>query len=99
MSEIAQIIESNGARILSVYITDADDKHNKAHPKLNIIDIAPVIQTLDTNNVAASYNQSENKNNLGDRYDLLMRHLNPNATNLNFFNDNYSFYHLFTGGI
>ena len=26
MSEIAQIVESNGARILSAYITDVDDR-------------------------------------------------------------------------
>lgn len=80
MSEIAQIIESNGARILSAYITDVDDRDViKLTLKLNIIDIAPVIQTFERYkyNVAASYNQSENKDNLGDRYNLLMRYLNP----------------------
>ena len=80
MSEIAQIVESNGARILSAYITDVDDRDViKLTLKLNIIDIAPVIQTFERYkyNVAASYNQSENKNNLVDRYDLLMRYLNP----------------------
>ena len=80
MSEIAQIVESNGARILSAYITDVDDRDViKLTLKLNIIDFAPVIQTFERYkyNVAASYNQSENKNNLVDRYDLLMRYLNP----------------------
>ena len=80
MSEIAQIVESNGARILSAYITDVDDRDViKLTLKLNIIDIAPVIQTFERYkyNVAASYNQSENKDNLVDRYDLLMRYLNP----------------------
>ena len=80
MSEIAQIVESNGARILSAYITDVDDRDViKLTLKLNIIDIAPVIQTFERYKytVAASYNQSENKDNLGDRYDLLMRYLNP----------------------
>ena len=80
MSEIAQIVESNGARILSAYITEVDDRDViKLTLKLNIIDIAPIIQTFERYkyNVAASYNQSENKDNLFDRYDLLMRYLNP----------------------
>ena len=80
MSEIAQIVESNGARILSAYITDVDDRDIiKLTLKLNIIDIAPIIQTFERYKytVAASYNQSENKDNLIDRYDLLMRYLNP----------------------
>ena len=80
MSEIAQIVESNGARILSAYITDVDDRDIiKLTLKLNIIDIAPVIQTFERYkyNVAASYNQSKNQDNLVDRYDLLMRYLNP----------------------
>ncbi len=80
MSEIAQIVESNGARILSAYITDVDDRDViKLTLKLNIIDIAPVIQTFERYkyNVAASYNQSKNQDNLVDRYDLLMRYLNP----------------------
>ena len=80
MSEIAQIVESNGARILSAYITDVDDRNiMKLTMKLNIVDIAPVIQTLERYNYteAASYDQSENKDNLDDRYNLLMRYLNP----------------------
>ncbi|MDA9898375.1 CBS domain-containing protein [Flavobacteriales bacterium] len=80
MSEIAQIVESNSARILSAYITDVDDRNIiKLTLKLNIIDIAAVIQTFERYNytVAASYNQSEDRDNLDDRYHLLMRHLNP----------------------
>jgi predicted transcriptional regulator len=80
MSEIAQIVESNGARILSAYITDVDDRNIiKLTLKLNIVDIAPVIQTFERYKytVADSYNQSENKDNLDDRYNLLMRYLNP----------------------
>ena len=59
MSEIAQIVESNGARILSAYITDVDDRDIiKLTLKLNSIDIAPVIQTFERYKytVAASYN-------------------------------------------
>lgn len=80
MSEIAQIVESNSARILSAYITDVDDRNIiKITLKLNVVDIAPIIKTFERYkyNVAASYNQSENRDNLDDRYNLLMRYLNP----------------------
>lgn len=80
MSEIAQIVESNNLKILSAYITDVDEKNNiKLTLKLNKIDIAAVIQTFERYqyNVAASYNYSENLDNLSDRFDSLMRYLNP----------------------
>jgi predicted transcriptional regulator len=80
MSEISQIVESNSARILSAYITDVDDRNIiKITLKLNVVDIAPIIKTFERYkyNVAASYNQSENRDNLDDRYNLLMRYLNP----------------------
>ena len=80
MREIAQIVESNNLKILSAYITDVDEKNNiKLTLKLNKIDIAAVIQTFERYkyNVAASYNYSENTDNLSDRFDSLMRYLNP----------------------
>ncbi len=80
MSEIAQIVESNNLKILSAYVTDVDEKNNiKLTLKLNKIDIAAVIQTFERYkyNVAASYNYSENTDNLSDRFDSLMRYLNP----------------------
>lgn len=80
MSEIAQIVESNNLKILSAYITDVDEKNNiKLTLKLNKIDIAAVIQTFERYkyNVAASYNYSENTDNLSDRFDSLIRYLNP----------------------
>jgi CBS domain-containing protein len=80
MSEISQIVESNNLKILSAYVTDVDEKNNiKLTLKLNKIDIAAVIQTFERYkyNVAASYNYSENTYNLSDRFDSLMRYLNP----------------------
>ena len=80
MSEIAQIVESNNLKILSAYVTDVDEKNNiKLTLKLNKIDIAAVIQTFERYkyNVAASYNYSENTDDLSDRFDSLMRYLNP----------------------
>lgn len=80
MSEISQIVESNNLKILSAYVTDVDEKNNiKLTLKLNKIDIAAVIQTFERYkyNVAASYNYSENTDNVSDRFDSLMRYLNP----------------------
>ena len=80
MSEISQIVESNNLKILSAYVTDVDEKNNiKLTLKLNKIDIAAVIQTFERYkyNLAASYNYSENTDNLSDRFDSLMRYLNP----------------------
>lgn len=80
MAEIAQIVESNSARILSAYITDVDDRDIiKLTLKFNVIEIAPIIQTFERYkyNVVASYNQSEKRDNLDDRYNSLMRYLNP----------------------
>jgi CBS domain-containing protein len=80
MSEISQIVESNNLKILSAYVNDVDEKNNiKLTLKLNKIDIAAVIQTFERYkyNVAASYNYSENTDNLSDRFDSLMRYLNP----------------------
>ena len=80
MSQIAQIVESNNLKILSAYITDIDEKNNiKITLKLNKIDIAAVIKTFERYeyNIAASYNYSENTDNLSDRFDSLMRYLNP----------------------
>ncbi|MGC6470581.1 MAG: CBS domain-containing protein [Flavobacteriales bacterium] len=80
MSEISQIIEGNNAKILSAFVTDVDDNDIiKLTIKLNIIDIAPIIQTFERFNytVFASYNYSETNDSLSDRYDSLMRYLNP----------------------
>ena len=80
MTEMAQIVESNSARILSAYITDVDDRDIiKLTLKFNLVDIAPIIQTFEryNYNVAVSYNQSDKRDNLDDRYNSLMRYLNP----------------------
>ena len=80
MSEISQIIEGNNAKILSSYVIDVDEKSiMKLTIKLNVLDIAPIIQTLERYKytITASFNYSENNDNLSDRYDMLMRYLNP----------------------
>lgn len=80
MSEISQIIESNNAKILSSYVTDVDEKNiMKLTIKLNVLEIAPIIQTFERYKytIAASFNHSENNDDLSDRFDLFMRYLNP----------------------
>jgi CBS-domain-containing membrane protein len=79
MSEIAQIIESNDARILSMYITSSIDSTNmEVILKINKQDLGGIIQTFSRYNysVKASYGQDENPEDLRDRFDSLMNYLN-----------------------
>ncbi|MEE3036922.1 MAG: CBS domain-containing protein [Bacteroidota bacterium] len=80
MSEISQIVESNNAKILSSYVIDVDEKNiMKLTIKLNVMDIAPIIQTFERYKytISASFNHSENSDDLSDRFDMFMRYLNP----------------------
>ena len=79
MSEIAQIVEGNSAKILSSYISNhRENKMLKVTLKLNINDLKPIIQTLERYQytITAHYDQSESNNDLHERYDSLMRYLN-----------------------
>ena len=79
MSEVAQIVEGNNAKILSSYVTDHPDSNKiKLTLKLNVSDLNPVVQTLERYEytIAAHYDQSDFTDSLHDRYDSLMRYLN-----------------------
>ena len=81
-SEVSQIVESNNAKILSSYITDTKNKERiNVSLKLNIDNLNAVKQTFERYNylVSAHYQPSDIKtdNTLNDRYDSLMRYLNP----------------------
>lgn len=79
MSEIAQIVESNNARILSQYITShPDSMRMEVTIKLNIMDLTAVIQTFYRYNyqVTAFFSQEDPHEHLQDRYDALMTYLN-----------------------
>lgn len=79
MSEMAQIVEGNNAKILSSYISNHKDTNMlKVTLKLSVNDLNPIIQTFQRYNytITAHYDQSENRNDLQDRYDSLMRYLN-----------------------
>ena len=82
MSEISQIIESNNAKILSSYISNTKDNEKiSVSLKLNIDNLNAIKQTFERYNyvVAAHYQPSDSKtdNTLSDRYEGLMRYLNP----------------------
>lgn len=80
MSEIAQIIESNNARILSSYISEHRDSNMiTVTLKLNVKDLSTIIQTFERYKytVTAKYQPSNhNSDGISDRYDSLMRYLN-----------------------
>ena len=80
MSEIARIVEDNNAKILSSYITSIPQNQIiELTIKLNKIDIKSIVKDLERYdyNIIASYKSNEEDNNFLDRYESLMRFLNP----------------------
>ena len=79
MAEIAQIIESHDARVLSMYITTQTDSTTmEVVVKVNKQDIAGIITTFNRYNytIKASYGEEEDPGDLKDRYDSLINYLN-----------------------
>jgi acetoin utilization protein AcuB len=79
LSEIARIVESNDAKVLSLYIhTDPDSTKLEITLKLNRIDIEPVLQTFSRFNytIKASFSENSDYDGLRDRYDSLLKYLN-----------------------
>jgi len=80
MGEIAQIVESNDARILSMYVyTHPDSVRMEVTLKLNVSDLTSVIQTFRRYEyeVKASFMEEDLQEDLySSRYELLMRYLN-----------------------
>ncbi len=79
LSQIAQIAESNGARVLSLFITPhRDSTELDVTLKINLQDASAVMQTLERYgyNIRESYTQGNAKKDLKDRYDSLMHYLN-----------------------
>ncbi|MBK7175476.1 MAG: CBS domain-containing protein [Bacteroidales bacterium] len=77
--EIAQIIESNDARLLSLYMkSQPDSLRAELTLKLNKMDIQPIIQTFLRYNytIKASYFESDYFDSLRERYNILMNYLN-----------------------
>lgn len=79
LSEIARIIEGNDAKVLNLFLTSSPDSTKlEVTLKLNIIDIAPVIQTFTRYNyiIKATFAHNDDIEDLKDRYDALMHYLN-----------------------
>ena len=78
-SEIAQIIESNDANILSTYVTAKVDSTNMdVILKINKQDLAPIVSTFNRYNytIKAQYGEKDDSDDLRDRFDSLMNYLN-----------------------
>jgi len=80
LSEIARIVESNDAKVLSLYITSHPDSTRlDVALKINRIDIGPLLQTFFRYNylVKASWSSEDAYNDdLRERFDSLMNYLN-----------------------
>lgn len=80
LSQIAQIIEGNDAKILSFYVSPvSDSKKLTVTLKINLVDLSAIIQTFvryDYNIVAVYMDNSSIKEIYEDRLDQLMKYMN-----------------------
>jgi hypothetical protein len=79
LSEIARIVESNDAKVLSLFIsTHVDSTRLEVVLKLNRTDLGGVLQTFDRYGyfVKASFGDEEDHDDLKENYDSLMNYLN-----------------------
>lgn len=80
LSQIAQIVESNDAKVLSLYITSSEDSTKMdVIIKINRTDLSSIIQTFERYDytIKASYLKDNEADNLiKNRYELFMRYLN-----------------------
>lgn len=78
LSEISQIVESNNGKVLSLNITsNVNSSIIEVAIKLNIKEIKAIVQTFNryNYNIKASYTESDDFDDLKDRYDSLMNFL------------------------
>ena len=79
LAEIVNLVESEGAKILTSFITSLpDSKKMELTLKINKTEISRIINAFERHNytVVASYNESEYHKDIKDRYDEFMRFLN-----------------------
>jgi predicted transcriptional regulator len=80
LSQIAQIVEGNDAKILSFYISpEVESKRMTVTLKINVVDLSAIIQTFvryDYNIIAVYMDDSVIQNMYDDRLDQLMRFMN-----------------------
>lgn len=78
MAEIAQIVESNDAKILSSYIMSSPESTNvEVTLKINKIELGRIIRTFERYDyvIKASFQKSDYEEDLRFRYDALMNYL------------------------
>lgn len=79
LTEIANIVESNGAKILSTFLSSHKDSTRlEVVIKINKIELGAILQTFDRYGylVKSTYGENEDPEDLKDRYDSLMNYLN-----------------------
>ncbi len=80
LTEIASIVESNNTKILSSYIISKPKSTNiEVTIKLNKQDVSAIIKDFERRqyNISASYKDEEPHGDFSERYESLMRFLNP----------------------
>ncbi|MFN5418278.1 MAG: CBS domain-containing protein [Flavobacteriia bacterium] len=78
LAQIAQIVESNGAKILSSYIMSSSDSTKlEVTLKINQVELGRIIQTFERYDytISASYQKSTFDDDLQNRYDALLNFL------------------------
>jgi hypothetical protein len=78
MAQIAQIVESNNAKILSSYIMSTPDSTKlEVTLKINQIELTRIIRTFERYDyvIKASYQKSEGDDDIQQRYESLMNFL------------------------
>ncbi len=79
LSQLAQIVESNDAKILALFITSEPESPKlEVTLKINRTDLTPILQTLERYEytVAETYHKSLHSVDLHDRFENLMNYLN-----------------------
>ena len=80
LTEISNIIENNDAKILSTYVTSKPESTKmELTIKINKTEISPIIKDLERYeyNIVASYKEDDEDVDFLERYEQLMRFLNP----------------------
>lgn len=79
MSQIAQLVESDGAHILSAGVAPTEDNRNiELTLKIDKVDLSRILAAFYryNYNITASYHQSEHSDDLKNRFDAFMNYLN-----------------------
>ena len=79
LSEIARLVESNDAKILSTYITSLSESSKiEVTLKINRADLSAIMQTFNryNYNIKASFHQDEFIDEMKDRFDSFMNYMN-----------------------